>query len=145
LWEAAAHRVVAVRVDAAGPVRPPGGDVPTAHALRPEVVTTVPPIEYFILGMLRHGWQYSAERNAALKALYAELRPVRVDYPVRMFGWFDEWPRGLRWDSPDELLLQVTVDSALGLGWHRTRSLYVFLSAKDLAAGPPYRGFGGYA
>lgn len=144
-WELAAHRVAAARVDEAVPVRPPDVDVATAHALRPEVATTVPPIEYFTLGMPRRGLQYSARRNAALEALYAELRPAPVDHPVRMFGWFDERPLGLRWDSPDELLLQVTVDPALGLGWQGTRRLYVFISAVGLAAGPPYRGIGGYA
>jgi hypothetical protein len=151
MWEAAAHQVVVVRVDEAGPMEPPGDAASPAHALRPEAVTTVPPVEYFTLGLWRHDdWRAAARRRSALEALYAELRPVPVEHPVRMFGWFDGQPRGWSWagaasDDPLRLLLHVAVDPALGLGWPRTRSLYVFIGTKSLTAGPPYRGIGRYA
>jgi hypothetical protein len=150
-WEVAAHRVVAVRVDDAGPAGPPGDAASAAHTLQPEAVTTVPPVEYFRLGLWRgDDWRAAARRRSGLEALYAELRTVAVEHPVRMFGWLDGHPRGWSWagaasDDPLRLLLQVAVDPALGLGWPRTRSLYVFIGTGSLSAGPPYRGSGRYA
>lgn len=146
-WELAAHRVVAARVDEAEPVRPPGGPEPTAHALRPEPVSTVPPVEHFTRGLWRDGdRRVGARREAALDALYAELRPVPIEYPARMFGWFDRPPRGWAWrPDPSRLLLQVAVDPALGLGWPGTKVLYVFVGEEALAREAPYRGSGRYA
>lgn len=136
-WELAAHRIVAVRVREAVPVRDPGPGAPTAHALRPEAVTTVPPIEYWL--------RRDAARRDALEALYAELRPVPVGHPVRMFGWFDDPPRNWNWAASSDLMLQVGLDPALGLGWLGINSLYTFIGAESLAAGPPYRASGRYS
>ena len=136
-WELAANRIVAVRVREAGLGAPAGDTASRAHALRPEAVTTVPPIEYW----LRRG----APGRDALEALYAELRPDPVSHPIRMFGWFDSPPRNWNWAASSNLLLQVTLDPALELGWSKTSILYAFIGADSLAAGPPYRASGRYA
>jgi hypothetical protein len=138
-WELAAHRIAAVRVREAVAVRDAGPAPPTAHALEPTAVTTVPPVEYWL--------RLGTARRDAIEALYAELRPVPPSHPVRMFGWFDGPPRNWNWATSLDacLLLQVTLDPALELGWPGIEGLYAFVGADSLAAGPPYRTSGRYA